>query len=91
MTDDLQQARVAAFKAAWEQADSEGDVGNRVVRGLAAADAIQSKAKSSQNFVLPSVERVAEVIARELDMPLSSRLVLAHAIHALFGEVAGDE
>lgn len=36
----LHDARVAAFKAEWEKADAEGDAGNRVSRGLAAADAI---------------------------------------------------
>ena len=36
----LHDARVAAFKAEWEKADAEGEAGNRVSRGLAAADAL---------------------------------------------------
>lgn len=36
----LHDARVAAFKAEWAKADAEGDAGNRVSRGLAAADAL---------------------------------------------------
>ena len=46
----LHDARVAAFKAEWAKADAEGDAGNRVSRGLAAADAVVT------------VEMIAEVL-----------------------------
>lgn len=101
MTDDLQQARVEAAAEAFRNSEASAKATTSlevsISAALAAGDAIQSKAKSSQNFVLPSVEELVEVI-REYDLkydenttPADYRRALAKAIHALFGEVAGDE